>query len=127
MQHHGLKQVLICATLIAFASQADAQPTTADTSANAVYSGCKAFAQGQPTTNAQLAMLGNFCSGVLHGLAGVSQYVTPPEWHSCTPPNSDAAQLARVVIRFLDEHPERMHEDFRRLALEAFHQAWPCN
>jgi hypothetical protein len=34
--------------------------------------------------------------------------------------------LARVVVDFIEAHPERKSEDFRRLTLEAFHDAWPC-
>jgi hypothetical protein len=64
---------------------------------------------------------------VLHGLAYVARILTRPDLVSCAPPDSRASQLARVVVKFLDEHPERMNEDFRLLAMEAFHRAWPCN
>src|SRR5262249_1985979 len=85
-----------------------------------VFLGCKALVEDRPTPAA------NFCSGIVHGLGGVGQYLTPPEWQSCVPPTSDTAQLARVVINYIEARPQRMHEDFRRLTLEAFHKAWPC-
>jgi hypothetical protein len=119
-------RVLACAALLAPVADATAQPANMDNSANGVYAGCKMFAQGQPTPNAQLAMMGNYCSGVLHGLAGMGQYVTVPEWISCVPSESSTSQLARVFIKFVDEHPERMHQDFRVLTLESFHYAFPC-
>jgi Rap1a immunity proteins len=75
--------------------------------------------------NAELASAANFCSGVVHGLAYVGK-ILPAELIFCAPPTSDARQLARVVINYIDAHPQRMHEDFRMLTLEAFHQAWPC-
>ncbi len=115
----------VWAAAIASASVALAQQSTDDTSANSVFLGCKAFTEGR-AANAQLSMLGNFCSGVVHGLAGVGQYLSPLEWQSCVPANSTAQQLARVVITYIEAHPQRMHEDFRRLTLEAFHYAWPC-
>jgi len=39
---------------------------------------------------------------------------------------SDDSQSILVVVAFLEAHPQRLHEDFVRLALEAFQQAWPC-
>ena len=103
---------------------AGAQPPIEDASANSVFLGCKAFAEAQ-VTNLQLNQLGNFCSGIVHGLAGVGQYLTPSEWQSCVPSTSTARQLARVAVRYIEAHPQRMHEDFRLLTLEAFHNAWP--
>ena len=98
-------------------------PTSEDTSANCVFLGCKDFLEGRVTPRSALA---NFCSGVVDGLAGIGQYLTPPEWQSCAPPTSDARQLARVVVNYIEARPQRMHEDFRTLTLEAFHNAWPC-
>jgi hypothetical protein len=118
-------RVVICTALITSVGKAAAQRAE-DTSANFIYSGCKSFAEQQLRT-VQLTMLGNFCGGVLHGLALVGKNITVPQWQSCVPPTSDSVQLARVVVKFLDEHPQRMREDFRVLAVEAFHQAWPCD
>jgi hypothetical protein len=103
---------------------ATAQSVQEDTSANSVFLGCKAFVENR-ATNAQLVSAANFCSGVVHGLAYVGK-ILPAELIFCAPPTSGARQLARVVINYIDAHPQRMHEDFRMLTLEAFHQAWPC-
>jgi hypothetical protein len=35
-------------------------------------------------------------------------------------------QAVGVVVRYIDQRPERMHEKFMTLALEALQQAWPC-
>jgi Rap1a immunity proteins len=32
-----------------------------------------------------------------------------------------------VVIKYIEARPERMHEPFADLALEALKAAWPCN
>ena len=111
-----LMRAIVCAALIVSVSEAAAQLRTRDT---------KALAEGQ-TTNAQLYALGNFCAGIVIGLASVGQHLSLPEWQSCAPATSDAQQLARIVVAYLEAHPERMGEDFRRLTLEAFHDAWPC-
>lgn len=91
---------------------------------NLAFLGCKAFVEDQ-AKNAELVSAANFCSGVVHGLAYVGK-ILPPEQQSCAPPTSDARELARVVINYIEAHPQRMHEDFRMLVLEAFHNAWPC-
>jgi hypothetical protein len=35
--------------------------------------------------------------------------------------------MARVVVFYLNNQPARLHEDFRKLALEAMRNAFPCN
>jgi hypothetical protein len=117
----------VWAALIASASEAAAQQPTQDiTSTEAVLLGCKALAEGR-TANAQLQSAGNFCAGFVIGLASVGQYLSPPELRSCAPPASTAPQLALVLVKFIEAHPERMREDFRRLTLAAFHDTWPCS
>jgi Ssp1 endopeptidase immunity protein Rap1a len=121
----GLMRVVVCAALIVSASEATAQLPAGDTSANAIVRGCQAFVEGR-ATDTQLYGLGNFCAGIVLGLASVGQQLSPPEWQSCAPAASNAQQLARVVLDYIGAHPERMREDFKRLTLEAFHDAWPC-
>ncbi len=117
-------RAVVWAALIVSASEATAQQPTEDTSANAVFLGCKGLVEDRAPT-AQLNALANFCSGVVHGLAYIGNTL-PPEQQSCPPAASTARQLARVVVNYIEAHPQRMHEDFRWLTLEAFHYAWPC-
>ena len=35
-------------------------------------------------------------------------------------------QVIRVIVAYIDKRPERMHEDFALLTLEALKNAWPC-
>ena len=120
-----LMRVVIWAALIVSASEAAAQLPAGDTSANAIIRGCKAFVEGR-AADAQLYGLGNYCAGIVIGLASVGQDLSRPEWQSCAPGTTNAHQLARVVVDFIEAHPERMRDDFRGLTLEAFHDAWPC-
>jgi hypothetical protein len=94
-----------------------------ENSANYLYPACKAFAEGQ-TINLSGE---SYCSGELNALAYAARALSPSTGlQSCAPPNSTARQLGMVVIRYLEMHPELMNNDFRQLALAAFHQAWPC-
>src|SRR5262245_51606813 len=111
------------AFFVAVGSAAAQQPIEG-LSANSVLPGCKTFA-GDAATSWKMVAAANFCAGIVYGLAGSGEYLTPPEWQSCAPPTSTARQLAKVVIRYIEERPQRMHEDFRILTKEAFHNAWP--
>lgn len=116
-------RAVVWAALIASASDAAAQQP--DTGAS-MFRGCKAFVGGG-MTDAQMQSLGAFCAGFVLGLATVGKDLSPPEWRSCPPATFNAQQSAQLVVSFIEAHPQRMNEDFRRLTLEAFHQAWPCS
>jgi len=51
---------------------------------------------------------------------------TMSKTYFCFPDGSTKGQYARVLVRFLNDHPERLHEDEGVLVLEAFEQAFPC-
>jgi Rap1a immunity proteins len=59
------------------------------------------------------------CLGVLKGLHYLSSDV-------CVPPAVSLEDVAGVVSRYLDTHPERIDQDFRETSLEAMRSAWPC-
>jgi hypothetical protein len=120
-----LMRAVIRAALIVSASAAAAQQPAGDTSANAIFRGCKAFVEGR-AADAQLYGLGNYCAGIVMGIASVGQDLSRPEWQSCAPATTNAQQMVRVVVDFIEGHPERMRDDFKGLTLEAFHDAWPC-
>ena len=33
--------------------------------------------------------------------------------------------MVRIVVAYIERYPQRMHENFKRLALEAMREAWP--
>ncbi len=76
-------------------------------------------------TDAGLMAAGNYCSGELNALSGVSRFLTG-EYRSCVPADATGRQEAWVVVNYLKSHPQMMNQDFRELTLHAFQQAWPC-
>jgi Rap1a immunity proteins len=44
----------------------------------------------------------------------------------CIPTAVTLGQKIRVVVAYIDKHPETMHEDFRQLAMSALIETWPC-
>jgi Ssp1 endopeptidase immunity protein Rap1a len=117
-------RALICAAVVLSGSPATAQKVPFENSANALFQGCKAATQNEKL-DPQTATVASYCNGVIYALASVSDRLSNPLERSCVPAIS-MGQTMRVVVKFLDDHPERLHENFVQLTLEAFHQAWPC-
>jgi hypothetical protein len=44
----------------------------------------------------------------------------------CPPPRVALGQNAKIVVKYLDDHPEQMNDDFTLLVVRAFGQVWPC-
>jgi hypothetical protein len=84
-------------------------------SANDIMPGCRAVVENK---NIDIYMRG-YCLGLISGVYSMSQGI-------CAPAEATNGQLARVVVQYIDARPARMHEDFRKFALEAMKAAWPC-
>jgi hypothetical protein len=102
-----------------------AMADNADHSANYYLPSCRDFINKQFARN---PFLQGHCVGIIEGLSVTasdlaSAFVVS---RSCAPDNATLAQMATVVVRWFDQHPERWHEDFRSLVLLALHGAWPC-
>ena len=78
--------------------------------------GCRAWLAKQ-LTNQEL-IHASFCIGMVEGL----HYVAP----GLCPPLPTVDEMVRVVVQYIDARPERHHEKFKVLALEAMRKAWPC-
>jgi hypothetical protein len=44
----------------------------------------------------------------------------------CPPPRVAMEQNVKIVVKYLDDHPEQMNDDFTLLVVRAFNQVWPC-
>lgn len=123
----GLAQAraVLCVALLAWPVPAMAQAPTAGISGNTIFAGCKALVEDRAPTP-EIFSLGNLCAGIVIGLGAVGQFLSPPEWRFCAPEVSNSKQLAQVVVKYIDAHPEQQHDDFRKLMLAAFHEEWPC-
>jgi Rap1a immunity proteins len=118
--------LVLCALTVELVLTSPAWAT--DHSANYYLPGCRDFANKTFSTD---PFLQGECVGILEGLSVFASDLDPrPGYHmfsrSCPPDNATLAQIATVVVRWFDQHPERWHEDFRADALFALHDAWPC-
>src|SRR6516164_3499569 len=111
---------LLAAALLA--QNADAQTKPDRWSANYLMPACRnwiTFAGDRQGIDEAL------CAGIISGLAYTVKFL-PPDSSSCTPEGVTIGEMVRVVVAYIERRPERMHEDFRKLAVEAWHEAWPC-
>ena len=61
------------------------------------------------------------CIGMIEGVALLANYGV-----FCPPAGAIIKQRIQVIIAYIEARPQRMHEDFRVLAVEAMQKAWPC-
>ena len=45
----------------------------------------------------------------------------------CIPPGISGKQLTRIVVKYLNEHPERLQNIASLLVFEAFQESFPCS
>jgi len=71
-----------------------------------------------PTSEMFMAMrCAGFIEGLAYGAGGT---------HFCQPEGVTPRQAVAVIIKYIEARPERMHERFGDLAIEALTAAWPC-
>jgi hypothetical protein len=49
-----------------------------------------------------------------------------PDVRACPPAQGSILESARVLLRYLDQNPDRLNVPGITLAFEAFRDAWPC-
>ena len=87
-----------------------------DTSGNYMLPRCEDAIQPRSTEPGALT-----CTAIISALRWAS-----PRFSVCSPQGVDTGQAVRVVVAYLRRHPERLHEDFYQLTVDAMHEAWPC-
>ena len=113
------RQRLVLAILFAlFASTAQAASPAIKRAYTAEFYllGCKDFISGQTD------FLGGRCVGAVEVLDALSHDTKA----FCAPDAINNLERVRVVVTYIEAHPDRMKDDFRLLANEAMAKAWPC-
>ena len=92
-------------------------------SANALMPACREWAMAMEGTRLRGdPFLRGLCIGTVDGIFYVDDGICPSRKGG----KISLGQVVRVVVQYVDNHPARMHEDFKKLALEAVRAAWPC-
>ena len=50
----------------------------------------------------------------------------PADVRGCPPAQGSILQSAKILLRYLDNNPDRVNEPGITVAIEAFRDAWPC-
>jgi hypothetical protein len=113
-----MTRLLLTIFLIGLAAscKADSAVFPSDTAASIVR-GCRNFTE--PDSIGDAFEQGQ-CIGLLRGLYYLSS-------GACIPSAVTLGIMARTVVRYIDDRPSRLNEDFRELALEALRHGWPCS
>ncbi len=67
---------------------------------------------------------GSFCLGYAAGAYDAYTQAIPV--YSCPPHDVTPAAVRDVVVKYLNEHPERLQPPATHLVSEAMMQGWPC-
>jgi hypothetical protein len=113
--------------LLGIAAGATFMATTAvaetDQSANYYLPACRNFIHKNFTKD---PLIQGRCIGLLEGIGLWAQYAPSESVRFCVPDSATLNQITAVVVRWLDQRPERWSENFMALASYALHDAWPC-
>jgi hypothetical protein len=78
------------------------------------------------TTQINLAMAG-MMGVTMVGPDAKKEYVLKNLHGPCVPDRAPIAQIARVLVKWLREHPDRLHDARSVLILDALKDAFPCS
>ena len=89
---------------------------------------CRDAMNNKAPTMSSDAVMPGMCVGMVDALDLIMSElpVEDKEYRSCPPSDATLKQTVQVVIRDIDARPERMNESFKKLAIEAIRDAWPC-
>ena len=66
-----------------------------------------------------------FCSGIVSGVLSSSN-IMERRYKFCPPPGVNLLQAMKVLVKFMNDHPDQLHQEVAVLATAAFFNAWPC-
>lgn len=118
-----------------------ANPASAQTAAE-MMSYCQPLVNALNKGNERMAMEhdqytfdSGICWGAFRSIQALSAIVFNDEtgaWRKkpvlefCPPPTSSITQFVRVFDNFAKQHPERQHENYEIVAIDALQYAFPC-
>jgi hypothetical protein len=89
---------------------------------DALIDSCKALALDGDSTSVLAAFKAGICYGYLEGFS----WFLVQDGNISIPSNVTNKQAALVIIKYGDDHPERLHEDALTFYLQAMEHAWPA-
>lgn len=98
----------------------------AQSQGNGILDACKRFISEERTrTTLVEASKEGECYGVVSAAVMYSNLLGEVA-SFCPPKGYNMGQATRIVINYMEKHPEKLHMVFAYLALMALDEAWPC-
>jgi hypothetical protein len=117
---------LFCLLLLSIvgASQQAAAPSFADirNSANIFLAKC----ESEQVTSLDELSTKDFCRGYLTGLSDGVEMTMMAVAPSCPPENVTPAQMGRIALKYMHDHPEKTQKLTPVLIFESWAAAFPC-
>jgi Rap1a immunity proteins len=85
---------------------------------------CRFFTEGS-FGDSDGARAAGACEGMME-TAMVFSPNMPADSRACAPAQGSVLESAKTLLRYLDNHPDRLSEAGITLAIEALRDAWPC-
>jgi hypothetical protein len=111
-----MRAVLLVAALSAVSAVASAQDAASFMTGNELKVFCRdegAYGRG-------------ICSGFASAVSGVVATEHFAGWRACFPDGVTRGQVSDIMVKFLDDHPEKLHLTAASLTAHAFAEAFPC-
>ena len=127
MKLSGVVLAAACIAMLPVTGHAQPSPT----SANQVMQGCRAFLawKWDRAESRDDTFLSGACVGIVSALGAAatdSELSIKGTTGVCVPEGVTMGQQVRVVVTYIDARPNRLHENFYVLTMEALRDAWPC-
>ena len=110
-----VRALLVALVLLGATSSAMAAATSATSSGV----GCRAANERSAIDRVDAG----FCSGIVEG----TMWSLPGWGVVCLPKGVTTGQGLKVLIKYMEDHPEELHDRTAELAFRAFVKAWPCS
>ena len=117
-------RVYIIAAGLALSLIGNASGTVVDKGADAQRS-CALLVEGSFRGSDDARSAGS-CEGMIETAMFFSPNL-PADVRACPPAQGSVLQSAKVLLRYIDNNPDRLSEPGITLAIEAFRDAWPCH
>src|ERR1700737_3804760 len=116
-------RVYIIVAGLALSVIGNASGTVVDKGADAQRS-CELLVEGSFRGHDEARSAGS-CEGMIETAMLFSPNL-PADVRACPPAQGSVLESAKVLLRYLDNNPDRLNEAGITLAIEAFRDAWPC-
>jgi hypothetical protein len=116
-------RVYIIVASLAFSIIGAARGTVVDTGADAQRY-CQLLVEGSFHDYDEARAAGS-CEGMIETAMLFSPNM-PADVRACPPGQGSILESAKVLLRYLDNNPDRLNEPGITLAIEAFRNDWPC-